>query len=449
MIHRYKTTNSTMNNQDNNDKHHRRTAYTHCIERRQRGMATVVRVHVLHALLCLLVCCCCSSSSIILHCTALTPSSTNNNNHNNINNINNKNTRRKMLQQMLTPPSTALLLTTTSTMVSPRPANAALPMSTTEADNTLALFYRKTRPPPSKLLRPSLTQPFAVLLMRCSYNAMDELDCVAMDQFQRDFFLIRQAEYQYYVDSVNRNSNGGLSLVKQGVLTDAFYFDFISFAQYATIARDVTQAPEFFEEQQLVTSTSTSTNNDDKDEGDQQTWKSVVIRRDPSLQLNSADQLLSAHSRMVGTGILQYLRELYGGTTSALPDYRTNLADYDNRPNVKNPVMMRDALQQLVNLFLINGFALDGKVSMSSNYDNDNDKNNKSTRYEIVLTSPATLWSGRALEYGRSKVRNAFVCKAAVVLLEEAGYRVVGSKEDKDCVKYSKTEEITVLTVSC
>ena len=42
------------------------------------------------------------------------------------------------------------------------------------------------------------------------------------DQFQRDFFLIRQAEYEQYVKDL------GPGIVQQGYLTDPYYFDFIS-----------------------------------------------------------------------------------------------------------------------------------------------------------------------------------------------------------------------------
>jgi hypothetical protein len=40
------------------------------------------------------------------------------------------------------------------------------------------------------VLRKKLNIDFAVLLMQSSHNALDQLDCVAMDQFQRDFFLL-------------------------------------------------------------------------------------------------------------------------------------------------------------------------------------------------------------------------------------------------------------------
>jgi hypothetical protein len=45
-------------------------------------------------------------------------------------------------------------------------------------------------------------QDFAVLLMRTSYAVADELDFVAMDKFQKDFFLFRQAEYLDYLNQL-------------------------------------------------------------------------------------------------------------------------------------------------------------------------------------------------------------------------------------------------------
>lgn len=76
--------------------------------------------------------------------------------------------------------------------LSPPPANAAGPVSPRETEGLPARLARALRPRPVKSLRSRLNLDFAVLLMRSSYNALDELDCVAMDQFQRDFFLIRQ-----------------------------------------------------------------------------------------------------------------------------------------------------------------------------------------------------------------------------------------------------------------
>jgi hypothetical protein len=69
--------------------------------------------------------------------------------------------------------------------------------------------------------------PFAVALMRSSYNAVDELDFTPMDEFQKSFFLYRQDEWSDY-KSYHPN-------VLQGDLADPLYFDFISFVQYAVI----------------------------------------------------------------------------------------------------------------------------------------------------------------------------------------------------------------------
>ena len=67
-----------------------------------------------------------------------------------------------------------------STAFQPPAAHAAPPITAVEADNFLAKSQRLIRPKPPKALRPKLDQDFAVLLMRSSYNALDELDCVAM-----------------------------------------------------------------------------------------------------------------------------------------------------------------------------------------------------------------------------------------------------------------------------
>lgn len=68
----------------------------------------------------------------------------------------------------------------------------------------------------------------AIQLMRNSYNTVDDLDFVAMDEFQKDFFLFRQNEWDDY--------RGYHPNVMQGDLSDPVYFDFISFCQYAVIA---------------------------------------------------------------------------------------------------------------------------------------------------------------------------------------------------------------------
>ena len=62
-------------------------------------------------------------------------------------------------------------------------ANAAPPLTAEVADNFQARLERSLRPKPAKVLRPRMNLDFAVLLMRSSYNAVDQIDIVAMVRF--------------------------------------------------------------------------------------------------------------------------------------------------------------------------------------------------------------------------------------------------------------------------
>ena len=293
----------------------------------------------------------------------------------------------------------------------PQNSNAAPPMTVREAESPASQFERKRRKAPSKLLRSTLTFDFAVLLMRSSYNAMDALDCVPMDQFQKDFFFIRQAEWLPYLSSL------GPGLVKQGDLSDPYYFDFISFAQYATIYRDVTlDPPMVFEESQPVIVGE-----------DNQEFITKVIRRDPAVLSNS--MLPGRHEELVGSKILDELNDLFGETTSSIPPL-------DSQSSAKNAVA---SLQQMMNLFLIQGFAFDGKVELKK--EGANGKLSGS-QIEMTLTAPATLWSGAALQLKKANTTNDFLLKTAKTFLKRAGYDISSSS-----LKYTSSQEISTLTV--
>lgn len=92
--------------------------------------------------------------------------------------------------------------------------------------------------------KPRLHLPFAVQLMRSSYNAVDELDFVAMDDFQKQFFLFRQSVWQDYLTQHPR--------IVQGDLSDPYYFDFISFSQYSTINQALRMARRDFIEKVIT-----------------------------------------------------------------------------------------------------------------------------------------------------------------------------------------------------
>lgn len=329
----------------------------------------------------------------------------------------------------------------------PKPSVAATPMTAKEAESLSFRIERKLRIPPVKLLRPMLNLDFAVLLMRSSYNAVDELNFVPMDQFQRDFFLIRQAEYLPYTDSL------GPGLVKQGDLTDPYYFDFISFAQYRTIYRDMSVDPlKIFEEKQPVeqtvelknggegnnvASTTTTTTT--------QEFVTKIIQRDASIENSMLPQL---YDEIVGSKILDKLIATFGDTPSAIPPL-LNGGNDDNPNNRTTTTQVLKSLQQLVNLFLVNGFAFDGKVELKKDGVDGKKGRVYGSQYVVTLTAPANLWSGKSLQQLWKKNNkgnspppppNDFLHKTAKVLLHRAGFEEVISS-----VKYTTSEEITTI----
>lgn len=297
----------------------------------------------------------------------------------------------------------------------PPPAPAAPPLTAASADDPPARLERLLRPRPARVLRPRMNLDFAVLLMRSSYNAVDEIDVVAMDQFQRDFFLVRQAEYRTYADAL------GVGAMTQGDLADPNYFDFISFAQYATINREIVDPPSVFEEQQPV----------DAGEGEPQRFERVVVRRDASL---ANGDLPKRHAELVGGAILDKLDEKFGATASAIPRMEPG-----SRPGADAVLA---AVKQMVNLFVVSGFAFDGNATILKR-NGENAVGAAGTQFCITFTSPATLWSGQSLKAKSNAVlTNDFALKTAREMLSRAGYKVANAS-----VKYANNQEITTFTV--
>lgn len=215
-----------------------------------------------------------------------------------------------------------------------------------------------------------------------------------MDKFQRDFFLIRQAEYKPYSDSL------GAGAMQQGDLADPNYFDFISFAQYSTIAREIVKPPLVFEEQQPV----------EVGEDQPQKFETVVVKRDPAL---TNGDLPIKHTELVGNEILDKLIEKFGGTASALPTIEAG-----SRPDANT---MLAAIKQMVNLFTVQGFAWEGGASIVDDGKQQSNKDAAGTQFSITFTSPATLWSGQSLKAKKAVLMNDFALKTVRVLVSRAG----------------------------
>ena len=104
----------------------------------------------------------------------------------------------------------------------------------------------------------------------------------------------------------------GPGIVKQGELTDPYYFDFISFAQYATINRDIFKDPAVVFNEKIPVEVG---------EDQPQQFVTVVTKRDPSL---SNDILAPTHEQKVGSAILQRLDETFGNTDASITRFEPN-----------------------------------------------------------------------------------------------------------------------------
>mmetsp|Transcript_46406 Transcript_46406/g.54226 ORF Transcript_46406/g.54226 Transcript_46406/m.54226 type:complete len:208 (+) Transcript_46406:682-1305(+) len=205
----------------------------------------------------------------------------------------------------------------------------------------------------------------------------------------------------------------------QGDLTDPLYFDFISFAQYRTIYREISDPSIIFEESQ----------GQDMGEDMPQKFVSVIVKRDPRLK---NEQLPAEHSRLVGESILNRIYEIFAGTKASIPSFVLG-----SRPPSND---LLSVLSQLVNIFVISGFAFDGEASISRK---GSSKDSKGTEFTIIFSSPATLWSGKSLKILKSNPANDFFLKTARALIFRAGYSLSNVSVD-----YKGTQEITVFTTN-
>ena len=136
-----------------------------------------------------------------------------------------------------------MLLSTLGLSVSPMISNPAIASPSSELRTSSNPFTVKlTSPEPIQIPRKSLDPEFAVSLLRSGYETADSMNFVAMDQFQREFWLHRRAEwesYRFLYDPL---------VVEQGKISDPRYFDFISAMQFTTLSSEMKDGKQVFKE---------------------------------------------------------------------------------------------------------------------------------------------------------------------------------------------------------
>ena len=263
--------------------------------------------------------------------------------------------------------------------VTPQPTLPPLPIEIPPDSRLSRLLESSTRLKPKLLPRSKLEQDFAVLLMRTSYSLADELDFFPMDEFQKDFFMFRQREWEVYREE--------LPGVQQGMLTDPAYFDFISFAQYATIsasaraaAADLRNGVQLFEEQIDANGTK------------------VVKQRDPSFA--DSEVMLARHSQRMGEVVLDWIIGRYPSNFAPqLPTGRSTAA------------LVLEGVQRILTIFEINGYMLLNKLEPLDD------------GVRVTLVAPASLWSQRVLQQRRetNNARNDYEVKTIQAYLLRCG----------------------------
>lgn len=232
---------------------------------------------------------------------------------------------------------------------------------------------RVVNPPPAPvvLARRTLDKDFAVSLMRTGYNVVDDLDFVAMDDFQKQFFDIRSKEWEKFI-----KTNLGM---RQGILTDPRYFDFISYAQMLTIQFFIRDPRVIFEERY----------------GDENGhWYTRVVRRDLSRLATSRD-ILQAWRIQVGESIYNRIQNTFNSPQIV--------------SNGDSEAILR-GIRDIYNYIEICGFCLQVNVA----------ENGGGNSLSVEMIAPCILWGAKALKRLRS-VPNDYDCYAVEAFCQASG----------------------------
>ncbi|KAL6764498.1 hypothetical protein V8C86DRAFT_2471112 [Haematococcus lacustris] len=242
--------------------------------------------------------------------------------------------------------------------------------------------------PPQPVLYPrkQLSLPFAVLLMRSSYEAVDALDFIAMDSFQVKFWKFRQSQQEGYALQY-----APALQVRRGDLTDPLYFDFINFSQWAVIGQEMPNGQQVFKEFC------------EECEGQRQ-----VVRRDSALADNSL--LPARFEERVGDALYSGLRD----------GFRVGLK-----------------VQQLLDIMVARGYALKAFVAGLDPLTSTDDPTLTpgAARLRVAASGTVTQWGVANLSFRRSPVVNAYEG-----LLVESYLRASGRKVDSHTMTYNDTE---------
>eukprot|EP00899_Mesostigma_viride_P021865 jgi/Mesvir1/29680/Mv13037-RA.1 len=249
-------------------------------------------------------------------------------------------------------------------------------------------------PQPVGFPRRQLGLKFAVLLMRSGYEAAEGMHFIAMTDFQIRFWKLRASEYESYLVQYSPIK------VNQGKLDDPLYFDFISFAQYATLSQEMAAAKPVVQERDM--------------EGNMTT-----ITRPPELADNKL--LPGAHFVRTGDRILDRLMNGFEGVAFGGPTVCGQPGSFE---------CVITGVKRLMEIFAEQGYAL--RISVTDIVGSRSDATDQPASqlpanavgaFRLRVQGPATLWGVRMLLSRRALVLPQFDAMAVSAFIRACGRR--------------------------
>ena len=257
---------------------------------------------------------------------------------------------------------------------------------------------------PPVFLRKTLEIALAVALLRSSYDAIDELNICAMDEFQIKSWKTRQLSYEAYKSLIYPLA------MEQGDLKNPLYFDHISFSQYSTLNAILNRnngKPDMEFEEKLG-------------------FEGEVKRVKRDEKFATRKELIPAFSYLVGRNIFNFLKNGFELTEDKPFDGVPEFINLDGSQD-ENSVKIVDGVKALLQVFLNYGFCKEFQVSLQDD-----------GKLIVTVVGPAMLWSIGALENEGARVVNDYVGYTISYFLFESG---VKSKR-----RYAKTDSSMVYT---
>lgn len=252
-------------------------------------------------------------------------------------------------------------------------------------------------PQPVGVPRRRLNLPFAVLLLASGYDVADGLDFIAMDAFQRVFWLQRQSEWEPYTLQY------APVRITQGDLADPQYFDFIAGVQASAVATAMRAGQQTFKEY-CGEECPPGGGGPGAGEGIPEGYR--LTTRDPALQDNAA--LPARYEARLGDALYRRIAvdgfrgTVFGGPAPLGPG--------------ASPAELIAGVRALLRVFVDNGFCINAEAS-----DPVGGPDGAGFTFTIRLDGPATLWALQSMAARRAELYPVYTGLASAGFLRACG----------------------------